>query len=198
MHKSFPIHFYALGRPAGTPAGDLYSKIKDAVSKSTQAVFDASRGNPNVSLEYGFADALRGIKLFLLIDEHTIPSRSGPGTPIIADLAGMSQNRWRINKPIILRKHLEAIARQHPYTLRFRGFAKRHSYRGGSIRAFLKILRKFDEHEELLRRELLDELSTEPGAPKRGVLESRLRLLHQSGLITITRGNLASSRVFIS
>ena len=107
-------------------------------------------------------------------------------------------NRWNIDRPVTLVKHLEAIARRHPYTMQFRGFTRRHNYRGGSIRGFLKILRKFDEREELLRRELLDELRTEPHAPRVHVLEERLRTLHRAGLITITRGNVASSRVWIS
>ena len=198
MHRRFPVYFFALGRPRGTRAEDLYQRIKKVVSASTFALFDASKGNPNVSLEYGYADALDGLERFLLIDEYTIPSRSSAGTPIIADLAGLTQNRWQIDDLSTLRTHLEAIAERHPYTVRFRNFTRRHGYRGGSIRAFLKIIRKFDEREELLRRELLDELGTEPGAPGRAILEQRLRTLHESGLVTVTRGNLASSRVWIS
>jgi len=192
------VHFYALGRPRGIRAEDLYQRIKRVISSSTHAVFDASKGNPNVSLEYGLADATPNLDLFLLIDEHTIPTRSSSGTPIIADLAGLTQNRWQIDDRETLSTHLVAIAKGHPYTIRFRNFSRRHGYRGGSIKAFLKIIRKFDEREELLRRELLDELSTEPGAPDRRTLEGRLRALHQAGLVTVTRGNLASSRVWVS
>src|SRR5260221_9532622 len=75
LHKTFPIYFYAVGRPSGQPAEALFDKIKTVLRTSTSAVFDASRGNANVSLEFGLAHFIDGLQTFLVIDENALPSQ---------------------------------------------------------------------------------------------------------------------------
>ncbi len=198
LHKKYPVYFYAVGREKGTPAIDMFQKIKEVIGTSSYAVFDASKGNANVSLEYGLAELTPQLELFLLIDEHTIPSRSTPGTAIIADLAGVRQNRWRIDDPDGLKSHLEAIAERHQYTKRFKQWTRRHKMRGGAIASFTRIIRKFDGREEILRRELVDELVSDSTRATEQEVDQRLKRLHDAGLITITRGREWASKVWIS
>ena len=87
LHKTYPVYFYAVGRPAGQPAEALFDKIKTVLLSSTAAIFDASRGNANVSLEYGLAHFISDLQTYLVIDQHTMPNQVNVGTPIIADLA---------------------------------------------------------------------------------------------------------------
>ena len=115
LHRTYPVYFYAVGRPSGQAAEALMGKIKGVMLSSTSAVFDASRGNPNVSLEYGLAHFVPDLSCYLLIDQHTLPNQVNAGTPIISDLAGSTQNRWEINKPDTLVTHLKAIAESHAY-----------------------------------------------------------------------------------
>ena len=198
LHQKYPVYFYAVGREKGIPATILFERIKSVVATSSCAVFDASKGNPNVSLEYGLAEVTPSLQLFLLIDEHTIPSRATPGTPIIADLAGFTQNRWRIDTPSRRKDQLEAIAKERPYTKRFNQWTRRHKMRGAAIASHLRIIRKFDQREEILRRELVDELLVESSARNEQSIDARLKQLHKGGLITISRGREWASKVWIS
>ncbi len=196
FHKKFPLHFLAIGREPGQPAEQLLIKILEALDTSTYAIFDASSGNPNVSLEYGYARAIKGKgDVFLFLDEDsTIPT--GPGSPIIADLAGSIANKYRLTDER-LKSTLESIFNRHPYVKRFNGFCRKRGYRGGTRRFLIRIIRQFDGKDTVLRRELIDDLTHESRKPERYV-ENWLDELHKGGLLTVTRGNKYSSRVYIS
>lgn len=198
LHRNYPVYFFAIGRPAGQPAETLLEKIKAVLLTSTCAVFDASRGNPNVSLEYGLAHFIPGLQSYLLIDQHTMPNQVNVGTPIISDLAGATQNRWEINKPDGLKAHLEAIAKDHPYTKRFRRFCRTRHMVKGQFRGPLKVIRMFDERDSILRRELVDELAAEWKGRSEKQIEALLKDMHKAGLITITPGREWASRVSVA
>jgi hypothetical protein len=53
-----PLSFIIVGRADSQNADDLLEVIKERLESSSFAVFDASGGNANVSLEYGYAEAL--------------------------------------------------------------------------------------------------------------------------------------------
>jgi hypothetical protein len=197
LHRVYPVYFYAVGRPEGQPAEALLEKIKLVILTSTAAIFDASRGNANVSLEYGLAHFVSGLQSYLLIDQHVLPNQINPGTPIISDLAGSTQNRWTMGNPETLRSHLKAIAENHPYTKRFKRYCRDRRLKAGQFRMPLKIIRLFDERESILRREVLDELEAEWRKPQREI-ERRLTDLHRAGLITISPGREWASRVSIA
>jgi len=132
LHRTSPVYFYALGRPKGQPAEALFEKIKAILLSSTAAVFDASRGNGNVSLEYGLAQFIPDLQCYLVIDQHTLPNQVNVGTPIISDLAGSTQNRWDFGNAETLLTHLKAIAENHPYNKRFKRYCRdRELSRGG-------------------------------------------------------------------
>jgi hypothetical protein len=165
---------------------------------SSAAVFDASRGNANVSLEYGLAHFIEDLPSYLLIDQHTMPNQVNVGTPIISDLAGATQNRWNIRDSSTLKQHLRAVAENHPYTKRFKRYCRDRGLVKGQFRAPLKVIRLFDERDSILRREVIDELQSQWRNKKLRDIEYLLADLHKAGLITITRGREWASKVSIS
>ena len=198
LHRTHPVYFYAVGRPAGQPAEALLERINSVLLSSTAAVFDASRGNANVSLEYGLAHFIPNLRSYLLIDQHVLPNQVNVGTPIISDLAGSTQNRWQFGRPETLAVHLRAIAENHTYTKRFRRYCRARRLTAGQFRAPLKVIRLFDERESILRREVLDELTAEWRNRSQREIERLLTDLHRAGLITITPGREWASRVSIA
>src|SRR5215831_14181306 len=57
LRKQFPLSFVIVGRGDGQDAADLFEVIKTKVLASSWALFDATGGNANVSLEFGFSEA---------------------------------------------------------------------------------------------------------------------------------------------
>src|SRR5687768_9291063 len=58
LEVRFPLHFTIVGKNDGQSAEDLFEIIKARISESSIGIFDATGGNPNVSLEYGYAEGL--------------------------------------------------------------------------------------------------------------------------------------------
>src|SRR6267154_5039 len=195
IHKTYPVYFYAIGRKSGQPTEALLEKITSVLLDSTAAVFDASRGNANVSLEYGLALRVPDLHTYLLIDENTLPNQINPGTPIITDLAGATHNRWDLKDVTTLKTHLRAIADDHPYTKRFRRYCRDRELVKGQFRVPLRVIRLFDERKRILRREALDQLQSGPSGMSAVKSERLLSDMHKAGLITITPGREWASRI---
>lgn len=196
LHKSGPLHFMAIGRDPGQPAAQLLTKILAAIDRSTVVMFDASAGNPNVALEYGYSRARFGEgAIYLFIDENAT-SASGPGSAIMSDLAGTVANRFALNDNR-LRDALTAISKAHPYTKRFDRLCRQRRYKGGTKKFLLRILRQLDGIDSVLRRELIDNVAHEARKPP-AYVERFLKELHKGGLVTIGRGNEFSSRISIA
>lgn len=195
LHKRYLLHFLAIGRNPGQPATQLLTNIMKALDSSSMAIFDASTGNANVSLEYGYFRAARGEdNVYLFLDEDAkVPSGQ---TPIISDLAGAVANRYKPTDNR-LRSAVEAICDAHPYMKRFSKFCRQRSYKGGTRKFLVRMLRHLDSRDSILRRELLDDLMHETRKTE-AYLSKFLRELHEAGLITITRGNEYASRVHIT
>jgi hypothetical protein len=195
MHKLYPIAFLAIGREPGQPANQLLSNIINGLTSSSIAVFDASTGNANVSLEYGYFRATRGEdSTYLFIDED---AKMPPGQyPIISDLAGAVANRY---KPLDnrLRTAVRAICERHPYVKRFNKFCSQRKYKGGTRKFLVRIIRHFDGQDSVLRRGLIDDLAHETKKTEE-YLTNYMKELDEAGLITITRGNQYSSRIRIA
>jgi hypothetical protein len=195
LHAAYPLHFLAMGRDPGEPAAQLLVKILNAINTSSMALFDGSTGNPNVSLEYGYAKSvLPENDLYLFADEDSLTT-PGPGSPIIADLAGTIANRYKMGDRR-LKDALTVIAARHPYSKRYDKFCRQRKYKGGPKKLLLRLFRKFDGQPSILRRELLDDLVHDTRKDERHI-DNYLKALHEGGLITITRGNEYSSRVFL-
>ena len=93
LRKSNPIMFVIVGRDENQDAEDLLEVIKKRLLTSSYAIFDATGGNANVSLEFGFADA-NDIPRELYLSVHRSSKRASKESPIIADLADKKQNRY--------------------------------------------------------------------------------------------------------
>lgn len=196
LHTWSPLHFVAIGRQTGQPAAQLLTKILDAIDRSSIAFFDASAGNPNVALEYGYARAtLDDASIYLFRDENATAT-SGPGSPIISDLAGAIATQYALNDAR-LKDAIDDIASSHPYVKRFERFCRQRKYKGGPRRLIVRILRQLDNKPSMLRREMLDNLVHEARKPEAHILKY-LKELHGAGLITISKGNEYSSRITIS
>jgi hypothetical protein len=193
LHRKYPLHFLALGRHPGQPAEQLLAKILHGLDTSSQFLFDASTGNPNVSLEYGYARSIAGTRdVFLFWDED---SPDVGGKPLISDLAGSIANRYKMGDTRLLTA-VRAIADGHRYTKLFRRVCRQRGYRGGTQRFALRVIRKLDNEDSILRRDLVDDLAHETGKASTAV-DRFLKDLHRAGLISITRGNEWGSRVRI-
>jgi hypothetical protein len=194
LHKKYPVHFLAVGREAGQPATQLLVNIMSALDSSSTAVFDASTGNANVSLEYGYFRATRGeTSAYLFIDEDAkLPAGK---TPIISDLAGAVANKYKPTDNR-LRDALHAMCDRHQYVRRFVKFCGQRKYNGGSRTFLIRMIRQLDGRGSMLRREFLDDLMHETKKSEAHI-NKYLKELHNAGLLTVSKGNTFSSRVAI-
>lgn len=196
LHKWSPLHFVAIGRRAGQPAAQLLSTILQTIDRSSAAFFDASAGNPNVALEYGYARATLDESTIYLFRDENAASSTGPGSPIISDLAGAIATQYALNDSR-LKAAVEEVAKAHPYVKRFERFCRQRKYKGGTRRLLVRIIRQLDGKPSMLRRELLDNLIHEAKKPEAYIVKY-LKELHGAGLVTISKGNEFSSRIEVS
>lgn len=119
LRKKYPLSFVIVGRQDNQDAEDLLEVIKKRILTSSYAIFDATGGNANVSLEFGFADA-NDVPRALYLSTHKAAKRATKESPIIADLAGKKQNRYA--QAAALEKLLKQFSGGHAYTKRFEQF----------------------------------------------------------------------------
>jgi len=119
LSKKFPVSFIIVGRDDGQDAEDLLKIIKEKLLASSYAIFDATGGNPNVSLEFGIAE-VNEIPRALYVSSHAAAARASHDSAIIADLAG--KRRQQYAQEPRLRSLLNAFCRDHPYSKRFEVF----------------------------------------------------------------------------
>lgn len=72
LEAIFPLHFVIIGRNDGQEAVQLFEFIKSKISSSSYANFDVTGGNPNISLEYGYAEGLGIKKLYTLVNTRRV------------------------------------------------------------------------------------------------------------------------------
>lgn len=87
LEKSYPVFFTIVGRDDGQDARDLFEIIKERISNSSYAIFDATGGNANVSLEYGYAEGI-GVPKSIFLSDHRSSQKVSATAPIISDLHG--------------------------------------------------------------------------------------------------------------
>ena len=91
LAKKYPLSFVIVGRDEEQNAEELLSVIMAKLLSSSHAVFDATGGNANVSLEYGIAEA-EGLPRSLYLCTHGAAVGTAADHPIISDLAGKRRN----------------------------------------------------------------------------------------------------------
>ena len=57
LERRFPLHLVIVGRDESQDAEELFAVIQQKLLFSSDAIFDVTGGNPNVSLEFGIAEA---------------------------------------------------------------------------------------------------------------------------------------------
>jgi hypothetical protein len=197
LHKSFPLFFTIVGRNDGQDAGDLFEIIKARIASSSYAVFDATGGNANVSLEYGYAEGI-DVPRAIYLSAHKATQRAGAGNPIISDLGGKRRVQYKTEKSLL--SELQRLCKEHDYNKRFEKAlvkATKGQARGAkkSSRALaLKMVRALDGRTAMRRLEFIQHIEAQ--GYKESVVDSLLKKLHAAGVLKCTVGK--SSQVYIA
>ncbi|MCZ7641358.1 MAG: hypothetical protein M5U12_38050 [Verrucomicrobia bacterium] len=189
-----PLVFVIVGRDDIQDARDLLDLIKLRMDSSSYAIFDATAGNANVSLEYGYAEA-RDIKRALYISAHKA-SQKAKDQPIISDLAGKTRQQYK-NEPA-LKRLLGAFSASHPYTKRFESFLDQR-FRGNPkgekkrLRSLaLKVIHSCDGNKSVRREDVIQQLLGDVSHYSRTEVDSMIKELHKAGLIYSKRGRYST------
>jgi len=192
LHRGYPIYFTIVGRDERQDARDLFGLIKERIDSSSYAIFDATGGNANVSLEYGYAEG-RNIDRAIYVCTHGAHANKSSGA-MIADLAGSKRNQYTNDSA--LRTLLERVITSRDYYIRFeRALAKANmratkGQKKSRRNAWLKGIRALDNCQPRRRVDLVNDLSTTIYDP-----ESALRELHKAKLIAVSVGRYSDVRI---
>lgn len=191
LRKTFPLSFVIIGREDDQDAEDLLEVIKRRILTASYAIFDASGGNANVSLEFGFADA-NDVPRALYLSTHKASKAASKESPIIADLAGKKQNRYA--QVDALEKLLRQFAASHAYTKRLEqflkaSFSKRKKGEKKRLRTLsLKIIHELSEDGKARRSDVVQNLLADVARYKRDEIDDLILRMHNAGLITSVQG----------
>lgn len=191
LRKRFPLSFVILGRDKAQNADDLLEVIKGKLLLSSYAVFDATGGNANVSLEFGFAEA-HDIPRALYVSTHKAAKRAAKDAPIIADLAGKRRNQYTAEQS--LQRLLEEFCKQHAYTKRVEQFLTnrfRSRKRGAKKRAralCLKVIHVLDGDGRARRTDVVQRLLADASGYSRDEIDEMIRAMHTAGLVQSLQG----------
>lgn len=195
LEKKYPLYFTIVGRRDAQDAEDLLAVITRRIDTSSYGVFDATGGNANVSLEYGYAEAI-DLPRAIYLSTHMAAS-SGKGGAIISDLSG--KRRIEYKNEASLRTHLESLCKSHGYSKRFEAFLSRYGRRTNGPekrrrRALaLKLIHYLDGKEELRRADLTQ--AVQAAGYMSADVEEMLKKLHGVGLLNVSRGRVAKVRI---
>lgn len=196
LNKKFPLHFTIVGRDDGRDAENLFEIIKDRITSSSYAIFDATGGNANVSLEYGYADGI-GVSRAIFLSARKARSRHIAGSPIISDLVGMRRFQYKTDKALTV--EMQKLCREHDYTKRFEralSAAFRNLARGKKRRnraLALKLVHALDGKASMRRSELVQHLQAQNYQEKE--VDLILKKLHNSGVVNCTVGKYSDVAV---
>jgi hypothetical protein len=195
LEKKYPIHFSIVGRDDGHDADDLFEVIKQRIAKSSYAIFDATGGNANVSLEFGYAEGIQLPKAIFLSTHKA--AQKNAGAPIISDLGGKKRSQYKTDSK--LQSELRSFCKNHDYTKRFeRGLStiyeplpKGQKKRKRSLA--LKLIHILSGVDEVKRDDVVQRLQAKGyTALEAGEI---IRELHSVGLIECKVGRYSSVRV---
>jgi hypothetical protein len=196
LAKKYPLHFTIVGSDDNQDAAALFEVIKERIGSSSYAVFDATGGNANVSLEYGYAEGLE-VPRAIFLSAHKAAQRAGGGDPIISDLTGMRRVQYKTEKT--LSTELGKLARDHDYTKRFEkalrsflGKKSKGAKKSGRALA-LKLVRALNGKAQMRRAELVQHVQALGYTD--GEIEEVLRGLHASGVLKCTVGRYADAYI---
>ena len=189
LAKKYPLHFSIVGRDDGQGAKALFEVIKERIATSSYAVFDATGGNANVSLEYGYAEGME-VPRAIFLSDHKAAQRATAGSPIISDLTGMRRVQYKTEAALL--RELERLSREHDYSKRFEKAltaALKNASKGAkkSGRALaLKLVRALAGKAKIRRAELVQHLQAQ--GYDESQVDSMLKKLHGAGVLKCTVG----------
>ena len=192
------LSFIIVGRSDAQDAEDLLEVIKERLDSSSYAVFDASGGNANVSLEYGYAEAV-DIPRVLYVSTHGRARKASADPPIIADLAGKVRNNYK--QEAALKRLLGEFSKKHPYTVRLERFLvdigkRRDKGTKKRNRALaLKIIHSLDGAREVRRADIVQRLLADQSRYTAEEVDSIIAKLHNAKLIRSQRGRYARIQI---
>jgi hypothetical protein len=198
MRTRSPISFVVVGRNDRQDAEDLFEVIKERISSSSYGIFDATGGNPNVSLEYGYAEAV-DIPRALYLSSHASARRATKDAPIISDLAGKRRNQYK--QEAALKKLLTEASKSHPYTVRFERFLQSSFKRAGAgekkrARALsLKVIHTLDGVRQVRRADIVQRLQADQSGYSAAEVDDMLKKLHREKLIRSQQGPYAKVHI---
>ncbi len=195
LRRRFPLSYEIVGRGDGQEAQDLLEIIKTRLFSSSSAIFDATGGNANVSLEYGLAEA-ENMPRAIYRSSHAAANKKQEA-PIIADLAGKKRNEYAQQKKLeaLLADH----AKNHAYSKRFETFLQKRfgkAGRGKKKRAralALKIIHALDGQDMVRRATIMQDLLAEDYT--RAESDKMIKALHQGGLVESKQGPHSTVRI---
>ena len=163
---------------------ELLELIRTKLSSSSAAIFDATGGNANVSLEFGFAEG-RSIPRHIYISKHGATRRSSKQSSIIADLQGKVRNIYK--QESVLARLLENFCRAHPYQIKFDKAMKKNLQRqsqGNKIKyrkLAVKIIHRLDHTVSVRRSDVLQDM--EADSYKEDEINKVIKILHNERLV---------------
>ena len=165
--------------------------IKKRILTSSYAIFDATGGNANVSLEFGFSEA-NDIPRALYLSTHKATKAPTKEAPIIADLAGKKQNRYA--QLSSLDKLLRQFSHNHAYTKRFEQFLAttfRRRSKGDKKRLrslALKIVHQLSSDGKARRSDVVQSLQADGAGYSRDEIDDMIYRMHNAGLVSSVQG----------
>jgi hypothetical protein len=196
LAKKYPVHFTIVGRNDGQDAKSLFEVIKERIASSSYAVFDATGGNANVSLEYGYAEGLE-VPRAIFLSDHKSAQKGNSGSPIISDLTGMRRVQYKTEAAMV--RELDRLCREHDFTKRFEKALKatlRSKTKGAKKtgRALaLKLVRALDGKQRMRRAELVQHLQAQDYAERD--VDSMLKKLNANGVLKCTAGKYSEAYI---
>lgn len=191
LRKTYPVSFVLVGRDQSQDAEDLLEVIKKRLLASSYAIFDASGGNANVSLEFGFAEA-NDIPRALYLSVHGASKGATKESPIIADLAGKRQNRY--TNVDTLERLLRQFCKDHPYTKRVERFLSSSFNRRAKgdkkrLRSLcVKLLHQLDGDGTARRADVVQNLQADQSQYTREEIDNMIQRMHTAGLVESVQG----------
>ena len=198
LRTKSPLSFVIVGRKDRQDAEDLLQVIKERLSSSSYGIFDATGGNPNVSLEYGYAEAL-DLPRVLYVSTHGRAARASQDAPIIADLAGKRRSQYKQEQALF--GLLSEFSRTHAYTVRFerlltQRFRRRSRGERKRLRALaLKVVHALDGVRQVRRVDIVHGLQGDPSGYSAAEADDMIKRLHAGGLIRSQQGPHAKVQI---
>jgi len=196
LEKKYPLYFTIVGRDDGQDAKALFEVIKGRIGSSSYAVFDATGGNANVSLEYGYAEGIE-VPRAIFLSAHKSAQKASAGDPIISDLTGMRRVQYKTEAT--LASELHKLCREHDYTKRFeralRTILKKKSKgakKSGRALA-LKLVKALGGKGKIRRAELVQRLQADDYSEDE--IDTMLQGLHSAGVLKCTVGKYSDAYV---